>query len=88
MKLIGKCCGRSIWKKSLAQSAGSGNAKTNIPQGNGNATKTKEYVKNALLAMWKMGCLGNALYVPCWRGPAEFPAKHQRAQCAFYRVTA
>ena len=22
----------------------------------------------------------------CWRGPAEFPAKHQRAQCAFYRV--
>ena len=22
----------------------------------------------------------------CWRGPAQFPAKHQRAQCAFYRV--
>ena len=22
----------------------------------------------------------------CWRGPGQFPAKHQRAQCAFYRV--
>ena len=22
----------------------------------------------------------------CWQGPAQFPAKHQRAQCAYYRV--
>ena len=22
----------------------------------------------------------------CWRGPAQFPAKHQKPQCAFYRV--
>ena len=56
-------------EKNLAPNAGSGNGKTNIRRANGNATKAKEYVKNALLAMRRMGSHGNARCVPVGEGP-------------------
>ena len=43
------------------RSAPSKNAKMNIPEANGNAAMTKEYAKNASLAMSSMDSLGNAL---------------------------
>ena len=65
---------------------GVGKRKSEFTAGQWKRDETKRICKERVARHVEEGVPWQCSVCTCWREPAQFPAKHQRASCQFYRV--